>query len=281
MARKKDLSKETTLVVPQTVNEVPSFMQDEEVTGVEDLKQYITPPFIKLIQKQASDELLKEFSKGDIVLSPSKAIIAEMPLDKKGRQIEGEMPSFMFTPLLFYVEWATWNSIKLKGTEPTIVYRTIDENDPIVAKARNPKLRAEPHPNYPDDRKYDRHNVEHLNFLISLRDHPLGSDPIILSFSKGNWFAGSRFASLISMRKAALYGCVFQATLALRPNPSGDYYGLDISNPDDGNSWVSEEEYEVFKEKHLELKRFHDKALIRASYEPDQDPSERPATEDF
>ena len=130
---KKDVSKEITKVSPN-LPVVPDFMAQEEVLGLDALKQYVVPPFIKIIQKQAGDELLEHFGSGDVILSPANAMIAEMPRANKGRPLDDATTSFKIVPVLFYPEWLTWNPIELKAAEQSILYRTLDPNDPIVAK---------------------------------------------------------------------------------------------------------------------------------------------------
>lgn len=261
---KKDVSKEITKVSPNLPVTVPDFMAGEEVLGLDALKQYVVPPFIKIVQKQAGDELLQSFGTGDVILSPANAMIAEMPRDNKGRVLDDATASFKIVPVLFYPEWLTWNPIELKGTEQSIRYRTLDPNDAVVSKARAPALRSEPHPTNPEMKI--RH-VEHLNFLVILYDHPLGTEPCILSFSRGEWKSGSKFAGLIKMRKAPIYGCVFEAVLGHRKNDKGDWWGFNMCNPSEGSPWVKKEEYETFKAIHEEFVKLHAESKLRAAYE--------------
>ena len=260
MAKKKDVSKEITKVDPAMA--LPKFMADEAVVGLEALQEFIVPPFIKIVQKQSGEELLQYFSAGDVILSPSNAMVAEMPRNSKGRVVEGARSMFKIVPVLFYPEWLTWNPIELKGTEQAIAYRTMDPNDPVAAKARNAKLRKEPHPTR---QEYSIRHVEHLNFLVILYKHALGPEPAVMSFSRSAWKYGSKFASLIKMRHASLFGCIFDVVLTQRQNDKGDWWGFDVINPDDGSPWVEKDEYEVFKELHTKLDESKDK--LRAQYE--------------
>lgn len=276
---KKDVSKAITKVSPNLA--APEFMADEEVTGLELLKQFIVPPFVKIIQKSADEELLKSFSAGDVILSPVNAVIAELPRDNRGKIIEGSRTSFQVIPILFYPEYLTWNPIELKGVEPAISYRTLDQNDPIVAKSRNPQLRKEPHPT---NATLNIRHVEHLNFIVILHNHPLGVEPAILSFSRGEWKTGSKFANLIKMRKAPIYGCVFDAVVGLRHGQFGDWYGVDMCNPEEGSPWVEKDQYETLKEIHKEFSDYHKERRLQASYETptaDQDEASTKATQEF
>lgn len=280
---KKDNSKAITKVNPNlpTTVAVPDFMDGETVTGLDALKQFVVPPFIKIIQKQAADELLQSFGAGDVILSPANAMIVEMPRDIKGHRLEDSRCAFKIVPVLCYPEWLTWNPIELKGTEQSIRYRTTDPNDPVVSKARAPSLRSEPHPTRPE--LMIRH-VEHINFLVILYDHPLGMEPAILSFSRGEWKSGSKFAALVKMRKAPIYGGVYDAVVTHRKNDKGDWFGFNMCNPEDGNPWVKKEEYKAFKAIHEEFAKLHAESKLRAAYEPisqNQDEASTKPTAEF
>ena len=278
MAKKKDISKSITKVNP--AQQLPEFMEDEEILGLEILTQYIIPPFIKIVQKSAADELLQYFSAGDVILSPANATIAEMPRNSKGRVIEGAHSMFQIVPILFYPEWLTWNAIELKGSEPAILYRTQNPNDPVVAKARSPQLRTEQHPR---QKEFKIRHVEHLNFVAILYKHPIGLEPAILSFSRGEWKSGTKFAGLVKMRYAPIYGCVFDAVVALRHGAKGDWYGFDMCNPEDGSPWVDEADFEMFKKIHEQFAKYYAEQKLQAQYEVvvERDDAETKASDEF
>ena len=284
MAKTKDISEQITKVTPDLV--LPDFLVDQEIKGIEELKQYVRPPYIKIIQKNAGPELLAAFGTGDVVLSPTNSLITEMEVDGKGRIVEGQISSFKFVPIMFWVEWCTWNPYKLKGQEPAIIYRTTDVNDPIVAKSKSKQLRFEPHPKYLEDPTMQIRHVEHLNFLVCLYDHALGSEePCVMSFAKGEHFSGQKFASLIKMRKTSLYNCVFEAVVTYRPGDgSGDWYGLDIENPSDSVPWVKKEEQPIFEQLHIDFDKLRAASTIQATYEPEageKDEAAAPPSDDF
>ena len=261
---KKDISKD--IVKVEGVPQLPAYMQSDGVAGLEDLAQFVIPPRIKIVQKQARQELLDLFAPGDVILSPANAVIIEQIRDNKGRIKEDSVAQFNIVPLFFYAEWATLNPIELRGSESMIRYRTTDPTDPIVQKARNENLREEPHP---EDVKLSIRHVEFLNFIVQLVDHPLEGTPALLSFAKGEWIAGSNWASLIKMRNAPLYGSVFTATVALRPGKFGEWYGLNMTNPYTRVPWVSEEEYAKFKALHEEFVEHHRVSRLKANLEED------------
>ena len=285
MAKTKDVSEEITKITPDLSMPLPDFLEGKDVKGLEELKQYVRPPYIKIVQKTAAAELLAAFGVGDVILSPTNAVITEMERDNKGRVVEGTISKFKFVPIIFWAEWCTWNPYKLKGQEPAIIYRTTDPNDPIVAKAKSKQLRFEPHPKYLEDPTMQIRHVEHLNFLVCLYEHGLESEPCVMSFSKGEHFSGQKFASLIKMRKTSLFNCVFEAVVSYRPGDgSGDWYGLDIENPSDAVPWVTEEEQPIFEQLHNDFDKLRVDSKIQAVYESEagsKDESAVPPSDDF
>lgn len=269
---KKDVSKD--IVKTTGLPNLPKFMQGDGVAGTEALQEFVIPPRIKVVQKQARSELLELFSPGDVILTPVNAIIAEQERDGKGRIVEDSAAQFNIVPLFFYPEWGTMNPIELRTSEPMLRYRTTDPTDPIVRKARNKQLREEVHPEREDLRI--RH-VEFLNYIVMLVDHELEGTPALMSFAKGEWTAGSNFASLIKMRKAPLYGCVFTCTVVLRPGAKGEWYGINVANPSTRAPFVEDAEaYEKFKELNAEFAEFHKQSKLKA----DLDDSEEVDTSD-
>jgi hypothetical protein len=201
------------------------------------------------------EPLKSMFDAGSVVVVPQNVEVA--PLGEK----------FHFVPLFFFVEWCTWNPIQL-SKDRSIVERTFDSRSPIAAKSRDPNLRMEPHPE--NERLFLRH-VEHLNFvLVIIGDHPAAGMPVVKSWARGDHKAGSSFAGLISMRKAPIFGCQFEAVSRLRTNPQGDWYGLDVSNPSEDSgvgSWTPEDVYPKLRDMHMEFKRLHSEALIQVDHD--------------
>jgi len=274
MTNKKDTSLDVKRV---SGIELPDYMKDEEILGLANLAEFVIPPRLKIVQKQSDDKLLEIYKPGDVLLTPSNAMVASLDPDTKSC-------SFNFVPLFMYPEWATWNPIALKGQEPAIRYRTTDPTDPIVVKARNKLLREELIPGREDGLKM-RH-VEHLNFIIMLVDHEFEGTPALMSFSKGEWGAGSNLCSRITMNKTVpIYGRAYTAHVAFRPGSGkGTWYGIDVDNPADRVSWVTEEQYPVFKALHVEFEDHHKNSRLKAALEDesnDPDPAAVIASEEF
>ncbi len=261
MARKSNITK----VQPETSAIVPGWMTNDEQTGTEELTQYIIPPRLKIVQKQADSELLELFDPGDVIIVPSNTMICEM--EKVRGKPTGKTRGFDFTPVFFFTEYCAWNPIQLKGQVPAVRERTFDHASPIAINAKNPALRIQQHPDY-EDMKI--RFVEHLNFLIFIQGL---DEPVILSFSRAAHAAGRTFCSLIRLRKAPIFGCMFHADVVHKKNQQGDWWEIAVKNPDK-DQWTEKALYETFKEAHADFVKAHQAAKIRPDYGDDQKTAE-------
>lgn len=271
--------REPTVIQKITPNlQLPEHLRGRAVVGTELLKQFVIVPRLKVVQKQADMTLLEKFRVGDVILSPTQTMIAEM-MTTESRAPEKRGPAFSFTPLFFYPDWATWNPIELRGQEPAIAYRTNNPKDPIVAKSRDAQLRMEPmlgadgQPMKKQGKELTRRHVEHLNYIVVLHDHEY-REPLIMSFARGEHFAGSNFAGLIRMRNASLFYCNFEARATWRPGKGqGDWYGLDIGNPtvDGVSPWVSDEQAEQHQKWYNQWRQTMTERGIRADFSETDD----------
>lgn len=235
------MSNETGLTLSEeqirALTQVPDFMDEDAGAGIEKLAEFITPPRIKVIQKQSSEELQKQFGKSAVILSPQGFLISPPAADDK----TGE--PFYIIPLLFFVEWALLNPYALKGTLPYFRERTRDPLSPIAVKSRRAETRDEPCPENP---KLMCKNAEFLNFIVVIAgEGDFSGLPCVMSFSKGDHKSGSSFAALLQARcgkkklgpdgklhGTPIYGCQFRANTQWRPGSgAGDYFGIDITNP--------------------------------------------------
>jgi len=266
------------VVTPKTgaIAALPAHLQEDAGVGLEDMQQFIRPARVKVIQKTASDLLLEDFRVGDLVLMPNKVVVAEIAADERGRSKEEGAP-FFFVPLFFYAEWLTVNPFQMRTSLPMIRDRTIDPNSQLRAKCNNQNLWYEACPENPE---FKIRNVEALNFVcLILHNEQLENIPVILSFQRGEHRTGTMFLSSIKMRKAAIFGNVFQAHSQYRPDAGkGDWYGIEVENPSEESGvspFVLEpEQYAKFKAMHAELKAAHEKGLILADYEDETEEAE-------
>ena len=241
---------------------LPEYMQgvaDTEM-GIDVLKQYVQPPRFKVIQKSSNADLLSQFSEGDLIVMPDLTLFKQM--QKEGTQKKDWLgDTFRFTPVFFFAEWVIWNPIQMKGSLPAIRERTLDPRSDIAMRSRTKDLRQAV---CPENSNFKLKYSEHLNFMVALHDGPYAGTGIAMTFASGSHKHGVRLCNLIQMRKAPIYGCVFQAQVRWEENQMGDWWSIVAENPalESGPQWVPAEEFETFKSLHLELKEMHEKLLI-------------------
>lgn len=286
MAKKNEIQKVTPSF---DITTRPDYL-GTDIVGVDSMKSLQVFPRFKIVQKQADAEILKQYGSGDVIIVPEMKQVTSMPRLKNGQPDLENSPHFKLVPLFFYFEWLTINPIEMKGVMPTIAGRTLNPNDPLVAKSKNQKLRQEPLLDdngkqiMKDGKPLFIRHIENICFICTLFDHPLAgdlTDYTTLSFAKGEWFAGSRWANLIRQRKASIYANIFEAQVVFRDNKRGqDWLGVDVNNPTEGSPWVSDEQYKLFGKVHDELEALFKERRIGSSFEEEPmgagiDPNEK------
>lgn len=253
----------TDIVYPQTAGQIiasrPDFIPAEDLgMGNEVLSRYVTPPALKIVQKQSRDELLSLFAPGTGIVVPTQAVL-----------VENDVP-FHFTPLFMYAEFITWTPISARARGvPAVLERSLDPKSTLAIKATNQDTWNETI--VYEGKELEVRHVEHLCFVVKLVGHPLG-DAIpwmTISFAKAEHKLGRALSGLIKMRNAPPFSCVFEARVAKAPrsNEYGSWFGLDVNNPTDRSPWVGAEEYAANKEVHLELSRIHADGLLQVAHE--------------
>lgn len=233
--------------------QLPAFMQNEEVMGTDDLGQFVRPPRLKIVQAM-SKEPFDQWAKGTVVVVPQMVVFADADVaTKKGTP-------FKFVPIFFYPEWVQTNPL---SKSPFIRERSLDPTSDLARKAKNRETWVETHP---EDPSLVVTNREHLNFVVMPYDHPMEGTLCVLTFARANFRDGTNLAAMIKMRKASIFGQVFEANTKERSNDKGQWYGLDL-NISAETPFVTAEEYEVFKALHLELKEAHNTGILQVDYE--------------
>lgn len=236
-------------------SQIPAFMQNADVMGTEGLNQYVRPPRLKVVQAMAR-EPFDQYDQGTVLIVPQLIEFAKIDrTTKKGDK-------WNFVPLFFYPEWIQTNPIALAGQAPFIRDRSLDPRSALAQKARNRETWFETHPEHPD---MEIANRECLNFVVMPYNHSMAGTMCILTFSKAGFRDGSNLASMIKIRKAPIFGQVFEASVSQRKNSKGQWWGLDINIPE--SPWVTLEEFEQFKAIHLELVHVHKEGLLQVDYD--------------
>lgn len=275
-------TQQTEVSTKRVANELakPEWLQEQEVMGVEELKQYIRPSRLKVVQPLSGAAFKEQFNEGDVVLLPQMVCVAPQLMNERNKPT-GKGAPFHVVPLFFFAEWCAWNPLQMKGTLPPIRDRSFDPNSAIARKAKVKELWFEPCPENPE---YNVRYVEHLNYLmLVVGDNPAAGMEVVVGFSRGEYRSGSTFSGLLHMRNASPFGCIFEARVGFRTNPKGDWYGIDMSNPSAESgmpAWVADAEmYDKLRLRHLELKEAHAQQLIIVERDDDEFEEETGSTE--
>lgn len=243
------------------VHQAPSFIKrGAEAEGTSRLDGLVVPPLVKIMQKQSDDALLSQFPKGTVILRPVDIQIASV----------GQ--SFKFIPLMQFTEYVTWAPIEMKGQVPAILDRTFDQRTELARKATDANRWIESGYNF-NGKKIDKvRHVEHIVFIVQLYEHPAGELTAALSFARAEHKTGRSFASLLKMRNADAFGCIFEAMVPTEPrkNEKGSWYGLNISNPKDGSPWVTDQAlFNNLRHTALKLEEAFANKLLRTDHDQD------------
>lgn len=242
----------------------PDYLKVDKPESIDNIKQYIRPPRIKILQDSTDSELKKSIGPaGTVALMPAEEVLNKIELHN-GVPNEEATPPFFFTPIFFYVEFICMNPIQMKGTLPTIRSRSFDDTSEEARRSRDFNARVIP---CPENEEYDLRFLECMNYVIMVDGQ---EEPCVYTFSKGEFKAGRRFAELIKARgKVELFANRFAAYTAFRTGKKGEWWGLDIANPnpDETSPWVAADSYEVFKTMYEDLKEGHSKALLQVDYD--------------
>lgn len=224
-------------------------------TGIDEMSQYKVVPRLKIKQSSSRDQY-KDFPNGTVLISGTTQIVAERS------QGEDRSDAFRVVPLFFFPEWVTMSDLKDKASN-TILYRTTNENDPIVAKARDQKLRTE---QYGDNDQFKMSHREIFNFMcVIVGEHPLAGSHVVMTFSRGEHRTGRQWCTYLFMRKSPIFGQIFEFSTSERHGSEGDWWGFDFKPI----GWVAQDDFENLKEIHAEFKRLHAAQALRSGGDDD------------
>ena len=227
------------------VVQLPDYLKGVDATGTEELAQYISPGYVKIVQSMSKSLIRDGYKEGDVLVTPM------------GIHVAGPDEPFAFWPMFFYTEYLHTNPV---GTEPFVIESTRDYDSVIAKRARDPEARVAD-----DDTRYS----EHLNY-IGVIPSVSKEHPVVMSFARGSHKQGRNLATLIKMRNAPIFACRFQLTSKETSNKSGQtYFALVPENPhpDISAPFASEEDFEHLKQSYEKLMQ----SVIRVDYSADMD----------
>lgn len=213
------------IAAPQGVSNslaVPDYMQDLE-TGFDDFDDYIKPTRLALLMGTSPAEAKALGQEGLIHTTPGLQVVWK----------PGDIP-VTFIPLFIWTEFICWNPRGVKGL-PAMRDRTFDRTTVLAQRCRSRNLKdrefvcpeAPTTPGKPPKMcKYQ----EHINVLITLVDHQMQGEPMMLSFSRSAFKAGVSFCNVINGRVTPMVGQLFTLKASGRSNDEGDWQGFDIAS---------------------------------------------------
>jgi hypothetical protein len=239
-------------------------------TGLEDIGHNILPSYIKVVQKMARQELLDQFSVGDIIMVPENMLLGPVQRNDAGQALS-ESTRVPFTPLFGFDEYVVCNPATLSksGQIPFIRERTRDPNSEIAQRAMSWEdgARQRPYPEKPNDPKLFIKYMQCLNFICVLHLEGLQDKPVQLSFTSTNFKNGRNFTSQIQMRGIPMYHCIFELYSKYQSDGSNDWYGMHVSNPTNFPAFVqSSDEAEKYLSLHKSLYDSFTNDLLRSNY---------------
>lgn len=229
----------------------PSYLaKHAEADGsIAELQQYRIVPRVTIVQAMSKGELKDKFGEGAVVLMPSRS-----PVAKAGE-------SFLFLPILFFVEFTKWRDIN-DASGLAVLDRSFDPASDIAMRSKSPDRRLEP---YGDKGEFKYRYVEALNFAgLILKPGENGAvddlTPCALSFARGEHFNGQTFIGEIMKRRigpgqpvAPLWSQIWRMRTETHRNKAGKEwkgFGFDV---DSDRPWVTEDEAPKFLELHQQL----------------------------
>lgn len=235
---------------------MPAYLQEtDDRTGIDELRKFVKPPFVKCVQKSASTDLLTEYPFGTILLVPDMIELIASP--KKNE----DQASLFITPVFYYTEYFVQNPFG--SNLPFIQERSLDTDSDIAKRSRDAKTRKNE-----DGSK----NVESMNFICVIHGPVKLNKFVMISFSKGSHKRGRALAALITARQRAIYTGIYKLTPFMDENADGqEYFVLKPSNPgpdDDFGPWVEDQGVAAgLKNIHIQMQEALKTGNLQADYE--------------
>lgn len=243
----------STDLTKSNLDNVPAHIKEDKVQGVSDIKNFVRPPRMKIVQFIKGDAYDK-FDPGTVLVVP---------------QIQEIKMPFLFTPLFFFPEWCVWNPLEMKGQLPVIRERSLDPAGELANKSRDKSTRSWPCPENDD---YKCVVSEHLTLIVMIHgDTPVQNVPVVLNFLRGEYGTGTSLLSMIQLRQQSIYSCVFEANVDKkkpRTNAKGKWFGFDFTNPTEVSPWVDDNAVHlVYKGIHESLALSHSRNEIKVDHD--------------
>jgi len=225
------------LTTTEPVN-LPAYLQDKEVVGLDEIRKYKKTPLIKVIQATAKPDLQDEFGVGSIVASGTKLVDKDKPLK--------------VIPVFF---WASWQQRRDSNDKSGhfIAEETMDEASVIAVKSRSDATRKE---TYPDNPNYSYVYCQSLNYAMYMVDGPLAGEVAVVKFSMGAHAVAEQMGTALSARGTSLFYNQIELTSQKTTNTNGNsWYQLNYQPAEE--SFTPEALVDTVEEIHKLIKEEH------------------------
>lgn len=238
----------------------PAFMAEDGVAGTEELRKYVLPPRLLVMQAQQKPPL-DRFNPGAMVLMPDERIIVDFD-----RAEQASVKPIIFVPIFHFVEFTVDNPIEIHASHGKIRQRTFDPTSDIAkrAQSRDKSVRQFVCPEMKDKMCKYVVRLNYLWFLLTSEGEEPVNAPCMITFKSTGMNDARSLNTLITARKKPIYGCQFAAEVGSRSNDKGKWYGVNITNPPVGVSpWVEDPElYGSLKQAHEDARDAHAQQLF-------------------
>jgi hypothetical protein len=249
---------------------VPDFMQNipKEELGTELMKQYISPPRLKIVQGQSGQELKREFGESAVVVIPNNVLITP-PIDFKNKAEHSEF--IRIIPIFFYPEFCDFNPM---GVTPYCIERSTNPQSQLGLKCRGQFDKRKRLVDPDDAQKGVKTYMEVLNFICAIWHPTHFTDPVMVSMKSTDFTTGRNWCKLAAIpRGVPCYGQVFELSCSPRKKDKNEWYGWDIrhaATPEGMIEFVQDVDwFKHLRMLHLEYKAGFEEGLLQANYEDD------------
>lgn len=220
MAKRNEDPKEIMTVGDNLPAEIMDLIGGES-SGFEDIQEYITLPFIKIIQGQTSEEIQEIVGNAGSV----GAIPGPIPIAKKGK-------TFEVIPVFFWNSFHTWSDLKDKES-PMFLDSSLDGNSELAkkAKSKDPEQRSE---TYGERDQFTMLHCHHFNFASIIFAEEIQGLAATITFCKGEWSRGRRWMNQMyntfkGSKRVPLYLQRWEFGTSLRDRgPDKKWWGFDM-----------------------------------------------------
>lgn len=246
--------------------DIPEFMLGlpKEELGTELMKQYVSPPRMKIVQGQSQQELKRLFPESSVVITP-EMIGVTGAIDFRNGQEESDF--IRVVPVFFYTEYCLFNPM---GVKPYCRERSIDAQSKLAIRCKGQiDKRSMP---CPEDLSKLCKYQEVFNFILYVWNPDVYKDPVLLSLKSSDFVCGKEWCRLACIpRGVPCYGQVFELNCSPRKKDDNNWYGWNVRHAITEQGMIefvrNEEWFNHLREVHAQFVDNYRADELRANYD--------------